>query len=116
MLNSSVWQPGGYELIYGDLVGAGAGGMVIRSQGGGGTSFSITTLVSNGAPQLLQALTTATVGVDLGGSNVTTEVADQNNDGRADLVVKTAGRVSTVLLADANGLFHASSNNSIKGL
>ena len=114
VLNSSVWQPGGYELIYGDLVGEGAGGMVIRSQSGGGTSFSITTLVSTGAPQLLQALTSATLGVDLGASNVTTDVVDQNNDGRADLVVKTAGRVSTVLLADANGLFHASSSNAIQ--
>jgi hypothetical protein len=111
-VRSSVWQAGGYALLYGDFAGNGNSGMLIRDTSAGGTTFSITSIAGTG-PQLLQAMTSSTLGVDLGASNVTTELADQDGDGRADLLVRTGGRVTAVLLADANGLFNRTDGDPV---
>jgi len=108
------WQPASFQLFYGDFAGNGTAGMLLRSLTGGVASITVTTSVSNGAPQLVQALTSASVGVDLGDANVTTELRDQNNDGRADLLVRRSGLVTAVLLADSNGVFTASDANSVQ--
>lgn len=103
--NSSVWQANTHDLAYGDVLGNGAGGMVIHARSANGVSFTIGTSVSNGQPQLIQHLSPASLGVDLGVTGTTIALGDTNNDGRADLVVRVNGLISNVFVADSDGTF-----------
>ncbi len=115
IVGSSIWQPGVYQLIYGDFAGSGIGGMLVQSRTAGETSFTISAQAS-GAATFVQALTPTSLGVDLGSAGVLTELQDQNDDGRADLVVSQSGLVSAVLLADTNGNFTRSEQASIQAV
>ena len=104
IVNSSVWQAGSHDVVFGDVLGNGTRAMVIRARTQGGASFLIATSVT-GAPQLLEQLTTARLGIDISAAGTTVELSDTNGDGRADMTVKMNGAVTNVFLADASGMF-----------
>jgi hypothetical protein len=103
--NSAVWQLNTHDLSFGDLLGNGAGAMLIRSKSTGGTSFTVSTSPSDGKPQFVQAIGANDLGLDLGTSGVSVQLKDTNRDGRADLIVRTNGLIAAVFVADAGGAF-----------
>jgi hypothetical protein len=101
------WTANTHGLIYGDTNGDGTEELLIRALGANGTSM-IVALSSSSTPLLHQVLNVATLGVDLGTGGSTVQLRDTNRDGRMDLVVSSsAGLVTNVLLADADGRFAA---------
>jgi hypothetical protein len=105
IVNSSVWQANSHSLAFADFLGNGVTSMLIRSAVAGGDSFSVTASPSTGQLALLQHISSSDLGVDLGALSRTVEFRDANRDGRADLVVRTNGRITETFLADSNGLF-----------
>ncbi len=115
ILSSAVWQANTHVVALGDFLGNGVMSMMIRSQIPGGDTFTVTTPASAVQPTLLQRISPNDLGVDLGASARTVDFRDANRDGRADLVVRTNGRITDVILADVNGLFiRATGNASIE--
>ena len=111
-INSSAWSAASYQAVFGDFTGSGIEGMFLRDSSTGGASFSIT-LDSAGQPHLLQAISPSSLGTDLGAANNAAELRDINGDGRADLVVRTSGRVSNAFLAASDGTFVRDNMGSI---
>jgi hypothetical protein len=107
MIASPVWQSGGYDLIYGDITGNGAGGVFLRARTVGGLSVSIVASQSNGVPQLLQVISAGSLGMDISGPTLSILLGDSNGDGRADLTVQQNGATQAVFLADSNGRYSA---------
>lgn len=104
-VNNSAWQSNAAVLSFGRLHGSGPVSMLIQGAGAGAPSFTVA-VSDQGTPQLLQQLTTASIGVDLGAAGVTVQLKDSNGDARADLLVRKSGRLTSVLLADTGGMFH----------
>lgn len=104
-VSDPAWQPGTEELVYGDVLGVGTDAMLVHARATGSPSFVISTRESDGQPVLIQHLTTAQLGVDLGAAAVTVALTDVNRDGRADMVVRTSGSISDVFLASNEGIF-----------
>lgn len=115
MLNSSAWQTNRYDLRFGDLLGNGAGGVIIEARNAGDPSFSVAANTS-GQPSLVQTLTPAAVGFDLGANGIMTELADRNSDGRADLTILQDGFVASVLIANASGVFAQDAESTIRAV
>lgn len=107
LLNHAAWQASSHDLVFGDVLGSGNNAMLLRSRTAGGPNFLIVTSSSTGAPVLLQQLSVANLGVDIGGSTHSVSLIDTNRDGRADLVLRTNGTIDTVFAASADGLFAA---------
>ena len=105
VVKNAIWKGGMYSLSYGDTLGTGSATMLVDPTTSGLPSFMFTTSATNGAPQLLEALTTSTIGVDLSAAGTGATLQDTNNDGRADLVVWVNGKLSTVLIAASDGTF-----------
>jgi len=115
IVSSSAWQANTHEIVFGDFVGSGVTSMMIRAVIPGSDSFTVTRSPSTGQPSLLQKISSSDLGVDLGASGRAIEFRDANHDGRADLVVRTNGRITGTFLADSNGLFvRATGNASIE--
>ncbi|HEY8101774.1 MAG TPA: hypothetical protein VIF82_13580 [Burkholderiaceae bacterium] len=112
IVNSAVWQANSYDLILGDVLGNGAGSILIKTRTPGQPSFVVAMSSSTGALQLVQVLTTANIGIDLGAAGTTVAFQDQNGDGRTDLVVSVNNRLTSILLADANGDFAKNSTSN----
>ncbi|HEY8102387.1 MAG TPA: hypothetical protein VIF82_16735 [Burkholderiaceae bacterium] len=112
IVNSAVWQANSHDVIVGDVLGNGAGSILVKTRTPGQPSFVVAMSSSTGALQLVQVLTTANIGIDLGAAGTTVTFQDQNGDGRTDLVVSVNGRVSSVLVADASGTFHVNDPSS----
>lgn len=104
-VNSSVWQPSNYVLTYGDTLGTGSVALLLQAVTPGKPSFLIATSPTTGAPQLLESLTSATIGLDLGAANTLVTLQDTNYDGRSDLVVWTNGKIFSVFVAAIDGTF-----------
>lgn len=103
--NNPAWQTAAYSLFFGDILGDGRGGMLIRSNNAGVASFTIATSAGSGQPGLVQQISATDLGVDLGGPGRAVEFSDSNDDGRADLVVRTDGKISDVFIANSEGVF-----------
>ncbi|HEU5133719.1 MAG TPA: hypothetical protein VFU13_01125 [Steroidobacteraceae bacterium] len=115
IVNSSVWLASTHAVDFGDFLGNGVTSMMIRSIVPNGDSFTVTTSASVIQPSLLQRISSSDLGIDLGAVGRTTEFRDSNRDGRADLVVRTNGRITDVFIADTNGQFaRATGNGSIE--
>lgn len=112
---SSVWQTDSYELVYGDVLGNGLGSVLIKAKASGAPSF-VVALTSPGTLQLIQQLTPATLGIDLGAPGTTAELKHSNSDGRTDLAVSTNGRIAAVFIADQNGIFRRDDEASIRAV
>ena len=107
LIKHPAWQASSHDLVFGDVLGSGDNAMLLRGRAAGAPSFVIVTSTSTGAPVMLQQLSTATLGVDIGGSTHSVSLVDTNKDGRADLVLRTNGTIDTVFAASADGLFAA---------
>lgn len=105
IVKDPVWSPGAFELTFGNVTGTGAQTLLVRGSNAGATSFLLTPSLSTGQPQLLQVLTPATLGVDLGGAASEVTLQDKDSDGQADLVVRSNGTVVAVLIARDDGTF-----------
>ncbi|MFC4312635.1 hypothetical protein ACFPN2_26360 [Steroidobacter flavus] len=103
--NDAAWTPGNFDLTFGDVTGTGAQTLLLRGRTAGATSFLITPSLSTGQPQLLQTLTPAALGVDLGGAASEVTLEDKDSDGQTDLVVRSNGTVIAVLIARDDGTF-----------
>lgn len=112
---SGVWQPDSHDLVYGDVLGNGLGSVLIKARVSGAPSF-VVAMSSSTAPQLIQQITTATLGVDLGAPGTTAELRSFNSDSRTDLVVNTNGRIAAVFIADQNGIFRRDDETSIQAV
>jgi len=106
-----VWLANTHAVDFGDFLGNGITSMMIRSIVPNGDSFTVTTSASVIQPSLLQRISSSDLGVDLGATGRTIEFRDSNRDGRADLVVRTNGRITDVFIADSNGQFVRSTGN-----
>ena len=104
---SAIWRPNSHELSFGDVDGTGSVALLARARVAGEPSFVVVTSATNGMPLLRQHLTTTAIGVDISGPSVSLALTDTTRDGRADLIIRTDGRISTVLAANAAGLFVA---------
>ncbi len=114
-LSSAVWKNSPSSLVFGKVQGNGRESMLIKGTSAGAPSFVIA-ISATGVPQILQQLTSASIGIDLGKPGTVAELNDNNSDGRTDLVVKIDGRVTAVLLADANGIFRKDEMASINAV
>jgi hypothetical protein len=114
MLTSSVWRADTHDLRIGDLLGNGFGGAVIEARNPGEPSFSVG--VAEGVPRLIQVLTAAALGFDLGASGITSELGDLNGDGRTDLTIRRSGLVLQVLHANASGEFVANQEATLRAV
>jgi hypothetical protein len=112
VINSPVWQPNAYDLVFGDVLGTGSVSMLLRARMPGVPSFLVTTSSSNGTPMLLEELTTARIGYDLSAAGTTVALSDTNRDSRADLIIRVNGLIEGVLTADAQGMFAKPANDS----
>lgn len=104
ILNHPSWVPAPYDLLFGNLNADGNTELVMRGSVTSHPSF-VMAIAPSGTPVLRQHLSAATIGVDLGASGSIVSLADVNRDGRADLVVRVNGLISTVRIANADGLF-----------
>jgi hypothetical protein len=114
MIASGVWQSSTYDMVYGDILGNGAGGVVLRAKNAGLPSFSLGASPSNGAPQLIQVLSSSALGVDISGASGEVRLGDMNGDGRADLTVVSGGVVVAAYAANTNGQYVRDENLSIR--
>lgn len=105
IVRDSLWAAGAFDLMFGDVTGTGARTLLLRSRAADATSFLITPSLSTGQPQLLQTLTPAVLGVDLGGTTSEVTLQDKDSDGQTDLVVRSNGVVVAVLIARDDGTF-----------
>lgn len=103
--DSSVWQLDSFTIVLGDILGDGSGSALIRASVPGGTSFTVATSMTDGNPQLVQVISSAELGVDLGGPGKDVKFSDANDDGRSDLIVRTNGLITDVFVSDASGRF-----------
>lgn len=110
---SSVWQAGTHRVVYGDVLGTGAGSIVIKAESAGATSFVVAMAADTGVLRLVQQLNVATIGINLGAEGTSVALRDQNGDGRTDLRVSVNNRLTAVLLADAAGVFHADAGATV---
>lgn len=86
--NHRAWRPGGYQLLFADLLGDGSEVVMIRALSAGGVTATVV-VPGSGAPfRILQVLTPALLGVDLGDPDLTVALEHRNDDGRADLVIR----------------------------
>ncbi len=111
-MSSPVWSRSSAAPSYGIVKNNSTENMFIQSRVEGASSFLIG-LSQSGTVQLRQELTRQFVGFDLGAAAVTTALSDTNGDGRADLVVRSNGRINVVLLADSNGIFYRDTQASV---
>lgn len=116
LVSNAAWQTGTHQLTFGDFSGSGTDGVVIQAKQASAASLSIATNPVDGQPVLTQVLTEQTIGVDLGAGGITTELRDENGDGRADLYVRSGGLIQNVLLANANGLFQNDRSAAIRAV
>ncbi|WP_116812292.1 hypothetical protein [Steroidobacter cummioxidans] len=111
-VRSSVWQPANYTQVFGDVMGTGSVALLLQARTPGSPSFLITTTASNGAPSLVQELTTAGIGYDLSAGGITVTLSDTNRDGRADLTIRSNGLIEAVLTASQQGTFARPSSDT----
>jgi hypothetical protein len=111
VINSAVWQPGSYEMIFGDVQGNGNISLLLQNRTSGAPSFLIAISATTGAPQLLEKLDVSAVGYDLSAVNTTIELRDASKDGRADLIVRVDGKIAQVLYASSDGTFSKPKND-----
>jgi hypothetical protein len=114
-LNSTTWQAGSYGLVYGDVLGNGLGSVLIKASATNAPSFVVAITASSGI-QLLQTLTPATLGIDLGTSGATVELRKYNADNRSDLIVNMDGRIAAVFTANEAGLFQRNDELSVQAV
>ena len=113
MLNAPVWHTGCHELIYGDVLGTGAGSVLIKGSSPGIPSFVVAMAADTGTLRLVQLLTVDAVGVDLSAAGTTAALKDQNGDGRTDLYISVNNRLRAVALADTTGAFHVDTQSTL---
>jgi hypothetical protein len=112
IMSSSVWAASTHAIEFGDFLGNGVTSMMIRAVVPGADSFTVTTPSNVIQPYLLQRISSSGLGIDLGATGRTIELRDSNRDGRADLVVRTNGRITDVFIADSNGQFARATGNA----
>jgi hypothetical protein len=100
------WAADLYELVFGDVLGDGSGAVLIKARSSDAPSFMVALSAATGGLRLIQQLTPAATGVDLGAAGVGVILQDKNADGRADLLIYVDQRLSKVLLADSEGRFY----------
>ncbi|SHG73081.1 hypothetical protein [Massilia sp. CF038] len=102
---SGIWQAGTHRVVYGDVLGTGAGALLIKAENSSASSFVVAMAADTGALRLIQQLSVATIGINLGAEGTSAELKDTNGDGRTDLRVSVNNRLKAVLVADAGGVF-----------
>jgi hypothetical protein len=112
---SGIMQASDYQLIYGDVLANGFGSVLIKASGPSMASFVVAMTTSNQL-QLVQQLTSQTLGVDLGTQGVTVSLQDRNSDGRSDLIVSSNNRIGAIFLADSQGRFVRNDDASIQAV
>jgi hypothetical protein len=93
--NHRAWRPGGYQLLFADLLGDGSQAILIRALSAGGVTLTVVAPDSGGPVRLLQVLTPGLLGVDPGDPEVTVSLEHRNDDGRADLVIRRNAAASS---------------------
>ena len=116
LLNNPLWVADMIELVFGDVLGDGAGAVLIKARSPNAPSFVVVLSAATGALKLNQQLTPAAIGIDLGATSIQLELKDQNADGRADLIVQIDGRTAAVVLADREGRFYRNDAATIQAL
>lgn len=111
--NSSAWRTGCHQLVVGDVLGTGAGSILIKANSPDLPSFVVAMDASTGTLRLTQHLSIGAIGTNLGAQGTTVELKDANGDGRSDLHVSANGRLQAVLIADATGAFHIDTSNTL---
>lgn len=113
-LSSPIWQDGGYEVVFGDILGEGHGSVILRSTIAGGPSFSLVVHGTSGAPELVQVLSPETLGLAIAGPNVSVQLQDNNGDGRDDLIVLVDGQTQWIYVAGLDGRFILNDTQSLR--
>lgn len=104
LIEHSAWTAGTHNVLLGDVTGSGSNELLVVAQGPDSTAALIGFDVS-GNPFVLQDLSSAAVGVDLGATGTVVELRDSNGDGRDDLYIRVEGLLQYLVLANTSGQF-----------